>query len=152
MAARARRVPIDWSVQMITVGGMTIPVARLLAAPCFPLIPSGRISLPELCWLDTGAPVSVIPFQVHHRRLSWQPLGVKTSWSGQTCELGRIDTWFSAAPELPLVGPFSLLAKFPWGDPIGDPVPVLLGLEFLHSHRGRLSIAPAPGKGSVRLP
>ena len=54
MAARSRLIPVDWSVQVITVGGMAIPVARLLVSSCFPLIGSGRISLPELCWLDTG--------------------------------------------------------------------------------------------------
>jgi hypothetical protein len=75
MAARSRRVPVDWSVQVITVGGMATPVARLLVLSCFP-----------------------------------------------------------------------------WSDPLGDPVPVLLGLEFFLSHRGHLSIAPTPGKGRIQLP
>jgi hypothetical protein len=58
MAARSRHIPVDWSVQAITVSGMVIPVARLIVSACFRLIGTGRASLPELCWLDTGAPRS----------------------------------------------------------------------------------------------
>jgi hypothetical protein len=152
MAARSRHIPVDWSVQVITVGGTAIPVARLLVSACFRLIGTGRPSLPEICWLDTGAPISVVPFWVHNQRLIWQPLGLKTTWSGQSCDLGRVDVWFTAAPGVQVAGPFSLLAKFPSSDPPGDPVPVLLGLEFFLSHRGYLSLAPSPGIGSIRLP
>jgi hypothetical protein len=152
MAARSRHIPIDWSVQVIAVGGVAIPVGRLIVSACLRLIGTGRASLPELCWFDTGAPLSVIPFRVHNQRLLWQSLGVTTTWSGQPCDLGRVDVWFSATPGVPMLGPFSLLAKFPFSDPPGDPVPVLLGLEFLLSHRGHLSLAPTPGKGSIQLP
>ena len=56
MAARSRHIPIDWSVQVIAVGGVAIPVARLIVSACFRLIGTGRASLPELCWFDTARP------------------------------------------------------------------------------------------------
>src|SRR5213594_3569900 len=102
MVPPAQAIPIDWSIQVITVGGMTLQVARLLLAPCFPLIGSNHLSLPELCWLDTGAPISVIPFHIQQQRLSWQTLGIQTTWAGQVCDLGRIESWFSLGPGLPL--------------------------------------------------
>jgi hypothetical protein len=145
-------IPVDWSIQTLLVGGMTIPVARLLLSSCFPLINSSHISLPELCWLDTEAPISVIPYHIHHQRLSWQALGIQSSWFGQICDLGRIEIWFSAGPGLPMAGPYSLLAKFPQSDPAGDPVPILLGLEFFLTYQAYLAIPPPPGKGSIQLP
>jgi hypothetical protein len=152
MTSGSPTIPIDWSVRAITVGGVPLQVARLLVSPCFPLIGSGRISLPELCWLDTGAPISVIPFHVHHQRLSPQSVGVQTTWLGQICDLGRVEVWFSAGPGLPMVGPFSMPTKFPRSDPPGDPVPVLLGLEFFLAHQAHMTIPPPPGKGSIQLP
>src|SRR3989442_488274 len=98
MGPHSQTIPIDWWVRAITVSGMTVQVARLLVAPCFPLLGSGRISVPEFCWLDTGAPISVIPFHVHHQRLRWQSLGVQTTWLGQLCDVGRVNVWFSAGP------------------------------------------------------
>jgi len=152
MASSAQAIPIDWSVQTVTVGGITLPVARLLVSPCFPLIGSGHISLPELCWLDAGAPISVIPFHIHHQRLFWQALGIQATWFGRICDLGRIETWFSAGPGLPMAGPFGMFAKFPQSDPAGDPLPILMGLEFFLAHQAHLTIPPPPGKGSIQLP
>jgi hypothetical protein len=65
----------------------------------------------DLCWLDTGAPLSVVPYYVHHQRLTWQPVpGIKTTWVGLACDLGRIDVWFATSTPPYLRGPFSLLA------------------------------------------
>jgi hypothetical protein len=151
MASGAPPIPIIWSAQTVLVGCVKLQVARLLLAARFALIGSSRISLPDLCWLDTGAPVSVIPFHIHQQRLLWHPLGVQTTWLGRVCDLGRIDVWFSLGPGLAVTGPFSLVAKFPQKDPPGDPVPVLLGLEFLVAHQAYLVLPPPPSTGTIQL-
>jgi hypothetical protein len=73
-------------------------------------------------------------------------------WAGQVSEVGHIDIWLptlvSSAPH----GPYSLLAKFPQSDPPGNPVPILLGLEFLVSHQAALSLLPAPQQGTILIP
>jgi hypothetical protein len=46
----------------------------------------------------------------------------------------------------------SLLAKFPRGDPPGDPVPVSLGLEFFLSHKAEFNMLLPPRNGVISLP
>lgn len=50
------------------------------------------------------------------------------------------------------LGPVTLLAKFPHGDPPGDLVPVLLGLEFFLTHQAEFTLFPPPQRGVLRLP
>jgi hypothetical protein len=45
-----------------------------------------------------------------------------------------------------------MLAKFPQSDPPGDPVPALLGLEFLLTHRASLTLWRPPQRGSISVP
>src|SRR5579875_1037176 len=85
---------IAWSIQTLALGNLSFPIARL----SFQLY--GRTTLPGRrviscdCWLDTGAPLTVIPFHVHNQRLLWQPLpGLTTTWMGQRCDVGRVDLW-----------------------------------------------------------
>ena len=104
-------------------------------------------------WLDTGAPLSVIPFRIHQQGLSWQAIpGIRATWSGQRCDLGRIDVWLPTDQPPHLRGPLSLLAKFPRSDPPGDPVPVLLGLEFFLAHQAELQLLLPPRDGSILRP
>jgi hypothetical protein len=145
--------PVDWSIRQVSVSHLILPVARLevrlhLGAP-----PPSAHSPRDLCWLDTGAPVSVVPFHVHHQRLAWQAIpGITTTWAGQPCALGRIDIWL-VTDQLPyLRGPLSLLAKFPHSDPPGDLVPVLLGLEFFLAHQAEFHLLLPPHHGTIRLP
>lgn len=146
--ARMRRV----FIQSITVAGQSISVARLRVSPSFLDVSSGQLRPPERCWLDTGAPLSVIPFHVHNQQLTWQPLGSRTTWVGQPCELGRIDVWFRTQAGSSPRGPLSLLAKFPDSDPPGHPVPILLGLEFLVSYQAFFALPPPPRKGGIWIP
>src|SRR5216683_6329651 len=83
---------VDWWIQPITIGTITIAAARLKVplylgnAPPLPSTPR------DLCWLDTGAPLSVVPFHVHFHRVRWQPItGISASWAGQSCDLGYVD-------------------------------------------------------------
>src|SRR5437867_11909566 len=104
--------PVDWSILQLSVSNLTIPVARLKVPLHLGAPPSGPASPHDLCWLDTGAPLSVVPFHVHHQRLLWQAIpGISISWAGQPCDLGRIDAWFTTEQPAYSRGPFSLLAK-----------------------------------------
>ena len=145
--------PVDWSIQSVSIGGLTIPVARL-NIPLFLGGPPATLHSPcDLCWLDTGAPVSVVPFHVHHGRLSWRPVpGVSTTWAGQPCDLGHVNVWLTTEQPPTVRGPFSLLAKFPRADPPGDLVPILLGLEFFFTHQADFDMVLPPKHSVIRLP
>jgi hypothetical protein len=125
---------VEWVIQPVVLSTVSFPVARLRIRLYLVNPPSHPESSFDIGWVDTGAPLSVVPFHVHWQRLLWQPIpGITTTWSGQPCDLGRIDCWLPTQQPPYLRGLFSLLAKFARSDPPGDPVPVLLGLEFLLS-------------------
>jgi hypothetical protein len=106
------RAPVDWSILQLSIASLNLPVARLKVRLYLGAPPPGPESPRDLCWLDTGAPLSVVPFHVHHQRLAWQPIpGISVTWAGQTCDLGRVDAWLATEQPPYLRGPFSLLAK-----------------------------------------
>jgi len=144
---------VPWSIRTVSVGGQNIPAARLaLQLYCRTALP-GRRATSAACWIDTGAPVTVVPFYVHHQRLQWQPLtGITTTWAGQRCALGHVDIWLPTDQPPHLRGPLSLLAKFAQKDPPDDPVPILLGLEFFLAHRAEFRLVSPPQHGVIRLP
>ena len=146
-------IALEWFVRTIYLGGLPVPIARLRTEIT---LPTTRLSFPRVTewgWLDTGAPLSVIPFRTQTQGLIWHPLaGVRTTWAGQPCEVGHIDIWLSDLAISSLRGPFSLLAKFPHRDPPGDPVPILLGLEFLIARRADLALPPPPRSGILSIP
>lgn len=144
---------VEWVIQPVTVSGLTLTVprleVRLYLAPASP----GPPSAPWPAWLDTGAPLSVIPFHAQQKGLRWQSIpGIRVTWSGQRCEVGRIECWLPTDQPPYLRGPLSLLAKFPQSDPPGDPVPVILGLEFFLAHQAELQLRRPPRDGSILLP
>lgn len=145
--------PVEWFIQPAPVRALSVPVARLLVPLYLGSSPPGPSTAKETCWLDTGAPLSVVPFHVHNQRLAWQRIpGIQTTWSGQSCDLGRIDFWLTIDQPPSLRGPMALLAKFPRSDPPGSPVPVLLGLKFFLSHQAELTLLLPPQQGVIRLP
>jgi len=149
--ARAR-TPVEWLIRPISVRAISFSVARLVVPLYFGTDPPGPETATEACWLDTGAPLSVVPFNVHNHRLLWQPIpGVQTSWSGQPCDLGRVDFWLATDQPPYLRGPMSLLAKFARSDPPGPVIPVLLGLEFFLAHRAEFELFLPPQDGSILL-
>ena len=144
---------VQWVIQPITVSGLSLAVARLEVDLYLAASSTGQPSLQQRAWVDTGAPLSVVPFYIQQSGLLWQPIpGIQVTWSGQRCDLGRIDVWL--ATDLPphFHGPFSLLAKFPRGDPPGPDLPILLGLEFFLSHQAELHLLPLPQQGVISLP
>ena len=147
------KTPVEWSIRPISLSEISFSVARLVVRLYFGTAPPDPTSVREPCWLDTGAPLSVVPFNVHHQRLVWQPIpGVRTSWAGQECDLGRMDFWFKTDQPPFLRGPLSLLAKFARSDPPGHKTPILLGLEFFLTHGAELQLPLPPRDGSILLP
>ena len=144
---------IQWFIQLVHGGPLTIPSARLELELLFRTSLPGLQVVSEQVWLDTGAPLSIIPFHVHNGRLDWTLVpGIQLSWAGQPCDLGTIEIWLRTGQSPSPQGPFLLLAKFPRSDPPGSPVPILLGLEFFLSRQAGLTLPPAPQPGVLQLP
>jgi hypothetical protein len=145
--------PIRWSIQTISFPGISFPVARLsFQFYGATILPSRRVTSVD-CWLDTGAPLSVVPYHVHNQRLSWKLIpGIHATWSGQPCDLGRVDIWLPTDRSPYIRGPLSLLAKFARRDPPGNPMPVLLGLEFFLTHQAEFHMLLPPQTGILRVP
>ncbi len=144
---------IQWLIQLIPGGALTLPSARLEVELFLRTTLPGQHVVSEQVWLDTGAPLSVIPFHVHNGRLDWKPVpGINLTWAGQACDLGTIDIWLPTEQSPSPRGPFSLLAKFPRSDPPGNPVPILLGLEFFLSQQAGLTLPPSPQPGAIQMP
>jgi hypothetical protein len=66
--------------------------------------------------------------------------------------LSGIECWLSTQQPPYLRGPLALLAKFPHSDPPGNPVPVLLGLDFFLSHQAEFTMLLPPQHGVISLP
>lgn len=155
MASSGRATsPVRWIIQPLRAGGLTLAVAHLEVHVYLATTgTTGPPNVMEPAWLDTGAPFSVIPFHVHQNRLHWQPIpGIRATWAGQQCDLGRVNVWLPTDQAGFLNGPMSLLAKFPRSDPPGDPVPILLGLEFFLTHQAELQLFLPPRDGHILLP
>ena len=144
---------VEWLLQRVSLSGVSFSLARLRIRCYLGTAPASPHGAPHEGWPDTGAPLSVIPFHAHNAGLSWQPIaGVKTTWSGQPSDLGRVDLWLATEQPPYSRGPFSVLAKFPHRDPPGDPLPILLGLEFFLTHQAELTLLLPPQHGVLRLP
>jgi hypothetical protein len=114
------------------------------------------------CLLDTGAPLSVVPFAIHQSRdLAWQPVPGPwptgfTTWFGVPCTVGAIEVWLPIPQSPYLLGPFTFLAKFAQAKSPSIPgnYPVVMGLNFLVDQRAEVALRchPIPPAGSVSLP
>ncbi len=144
---------VEWVIQPVRLSGLALALARLKVGLHLAMTSPGPHAVPWEAWLDTGAPLSVIPFHIQQKGLHWQCIpGIKATWAGQPCHLGRIDCWLPTDQPPGLRGPMSLLAKFPQRDPPGDPVPVLVGLEFFLAHQAEFNLLLPPQHGVIRLP
>ena len=144
---------VEWVIQPATVGGLTLTVPRLKVRLYLATASTGRRGVLRSAWLDTGAPLSIIPFHIHRKGLRWQSIpGIQVTWFGQRCELGRIDCWFPTDQPPYRRGPLPLLAKFPQSNPPGDEIPVILGLEFFLAHQAEFQLLLPPRDGRILLP
>lgn len=144
---------VQWSIQQAKTAGLSVPSARLEVDFFLRSKLPGLQLLCEQAWIDTGAPLSVIPFHVHNGRLDWKQVpGVQLTWGGQVCDLGAVEVWLSIQESPNLRGPLNLLAKFPRSDPPGSRVPILVGLEFFLSNQAGLNVQPPAQQSAIWLP
>lgn len=106
------------------------------------------------CLIDTGSPLSVVPYDVwKHRNLDWTSVS-KTlhgqsrisalKWQGVSCDLGRA--------RVDLFGARKLEAKFALGP--AAPIDIILGLNFLVDNDLEIHLQGAAAKlsGNLTLP
>jgi hypothetical protein len=143
---------LRWDIQNASLRGKVLPIARIGLVLHLPTRDVAEEFTREDAWLDTGAPVSIIPFRIHSMGLVWQPMtGIQARWSGIICDLGTIDVWLVDRATQIATGPFAMFAKFPRADPPGKPHPILVGLEFVLAHQGAFHMRPHPALGSLEL-
>jgi hypothetical protein len=143
----------QWAIQPVSLGSVTIHAARLEIEVFLHSMLPGMSLLCEQAWIDTGAPLSVAPYQIHIGRLDWKPIpGVQLSWANQPCDLGTIDLWLPTQETPGLRGPIPLLAKFPRSDPPGISVPILLGLEFFLTNQAVMRLEQPSQQSAIWLP
>src|SRR5258708_2074069 len=114
-------VRVEWDIQPAGLTGLTLPIARLKVELYLATASPGPATVLRKAWLDTGAPLSVIPFHTKQQGRHWHPIpGIRVPGAGHPCQLGRVDCCLPTVQPPALHGPLSLLAKFPQSDPPGD--------------------------------
>ena len=66
-ASSRTKTPLEWRTQLVSLKAISFSVSRLVVPIYVGTDPPGTGTDPEACWLDTGAPLSVMPFHVHHQ-------------------------------------------------------------------------------------
>lgn len=153
-------VPLVLAQTVHSAAGTSIPAIRLWAELLF----ARRAGAPirRDCLLDTGAPLCVIPHDVHSLlHFAWQPLpgpwpaGFTTCF-GAASVVGTMDVWLPSPLPPFHVGPLRLVAKFTLANPphAGGSMPILLGLNFLAEHRAECGFQchTPPQAGNIQLP
>jgi hypothetical protein len=160
MASASVQLPLLCRRTLHTAAGRTIPAARLWTELFFSRAPGAPASM--ACLLDSGAPLSVVPWTVQQTYgLAWQPLpgpwppGFLT-WSGVPCTVGAMEAWAPVPGSALLRGPLLFIAKFAQAPPAGmaATLPVLLGLNFLADHLAEtvFQCHTPPQAGAISLP
>src|SRR3954447_18703680 len=104
---------VEWAVQTVSLGGVAVPIARLRVELILATTGQPVPFLAQTAWLDTGAPLALLPYRIQQLGLLWQPLaGLQTTWNGLPCDVGRVNVWFTDLGTSSRQGPFAVLAKF----------------------------------------
>src|SRR5262245_60980997 len=153
-------IPIESAAAVHSAHGFSVSTIRLWVKLSFE-----RHTGPPLecnCLLDSGAPLSLVPFAVHNAEsFVWQPVPgpwplALTRWLGVPCEIGEMDVWLPTTVSPHLRGPFRFIAKFALATPPSAPsnMPILLGLNFLADHLADTSFQcyAMPHAGEIVLP
>jgi len=160
MTRRGRRAEIAVAESMVIVGGYEITARRLWRRIGFER--SNGLPMLRRCLVDTGTPLSVIPYSIHETHgFVWRQvndpslsLGL-TSWNGVPTDLGLISVWIPGEQGR-VIGPFDMLAKFPRRPAVPelrgrDRPPVLVGIDFFATVTRSLGInwQERPARGEV---
>ena len=140
-----RQIPIERTAKTAVIGGCSMTASRLWVAVEFSKRDGGSVM--RDCLLDSGAPMSVVPFSFQQTYdLDWQivsdPSLPRAHWFDVECDIGQIDVWLPDNTGS-MAGPFTLVAKFPRATPraLRGPhmhVPILLGLNFITDVHGEV--------------
>jgi len=143
---------LQWKAKSILLSGTPISVARIEVELFLQTLATNSQPTRWIAWLDTAAPLSIVPFRIRSQGLVWHPFGVQTTWLGKPCDVGSLDVWFADRQSKALCGPYSMVAKFPRSDPSGAPSPLLIGLEFVLAHHGgfHMPVYPLDGELSIQ--
>jgi hypothetical protein len=143
------RISLDLrGVDYVSDQGSTLRAWRAFVEVRF-IVPGGG-QIPFECFVDPGAPFSVVPYSLWHvRRLTWTCLGRQLTrpgkrqhgaltWQGVACELGSTSVYLLDLATGIRNGPYSLTAKF-----VRQRLPSLesaaiLGMNFLADNDLRL--------------
>ena len=143
--------------------------------PCIRLEWTMSQFLRPTCFIDSGAPISIVSYSVArmipYRRvkISNDPIPMQDHlgnasfvsrvgfefWEGLPAELGEIDTSVFDSQSQMRYGPYRLLAKFvKQPSPFYNDLFVILGMSFLAENNGKLEISGSPWNmtGSLELP
>lgn len=141
MAVPSRKVPLRFRAIPVPIfaAGYRLMERRLWLTLQFAQVRGGVLL--ERCLLDTGAPLCVIPYEVHAdpiNALKWHAVnasGPVTKYRGIDCDLGRVRVWFPNFAKRTRFGPFDLIAKF-LRSPLAFPnqAVILLGLNFFEEN------------------
>lgn len=145
-------------IDFLSDQNMPVSAWRACAETLF--VTSSGAQLSFFCIVDSGAPLSVMPYsRWHGRGLQWTPLGQHLThqgkvvtgaldWQGVLCELGETSVHLVDVQTQLQVGPFLAVAKFArHAQPQKRLETVaLLGLNFLIDSRLQLLL---DGKGGV---
>lgn len=140
MASNRTRAEIAVTESPVVIGGFVVAARRLWLRIGFER--SSGLPMLRRCLVDTGAPLSVIPYSIHRtHEFVWRQVNDptladgSTSWNGVPADLGVISVWIPVEHGR-LGGPFEMLAKLPRRPAAAelkgrDRSPVLVGLDFL---------------------
>lgn len=160
MTRRGRRAEIAVAESTVIVGGYEITARRLWLRIGFER--SNGLPMLRRCLVDTGAPLSVIPYSIHDtHEFVWRQVNDSSlapglsSWNGVPTDLGLINVWIPDQQGR-VAGPFDMLAKFPRGPAAAelkgrDRPPVLVGLDFFATVTRSLGIdwQERPARGEI---
>jgi hypothetical protein len=126
--------------------------------------PTGRI-VPYSCIVDTGAPVSVLPFWLWHDcNLKWRPLGTQVlrhgskafeslKWRRVNCSLGDTSVYLFDGQVNLQAGPFSVVGKFANRRQLDPNLEMIarLGMSFLTDNDLELIVDGTAGSLSAQF-
>src|SRR5436309_2428995 len=113
MASSRWQLPLSSAGITISASGVNIPALRLWMELGF----ARRAALPlrRHCLFDTGAPLSVIPFEIHQAQdFAWQSIpgpwpSSLTTWMGVPCTVGWIHVWGAMSVTPYFFGPWKFI-------------------------------------------
>jgi hypothetical protein len=141
---------------------LSVPVCAWRAYARARFLDAGGSEVAYSCTVDSGAPLSVVPYSLwHDRNLQWQHLGVQLTrngkvvpnaldWLGVACHLGTTRMYLLHPGTGTKTGPFLVVGKFAQARQARTEyeLTAILGLNFLTDNFGNLTLNGSSGQRS----